>query len=133
LGFLGLGPFSRENPGFEGWKGLDFLGFSRPNRAFSMGYAGFSLKEIFSRPFAPAPEPWERQPTILACVKGRIGHGASLIRFLLFCNKLLALIALAMNHRLVIGESGNTQTRTSWPGLTRSSTQRQRHLRAFQI
>jgi hypothetical protein len=45
LGFLGLGPFGRENLGFEGWKGLDFLGFSRPNRAFSMGYAGFSLKE----------------------------------------------------------------------------------------
>jgi hypothetical protein len=31
---------------FEGWKSLDFLGFSRTNRAFSMGYAGFSLKEI---------------------------------------------------------------------------------------
>jgi hypothetical protein len=31
---------------YEGWKSLDFLGFSRPNRAFSMGYAGFSLKEI---------------------------------------------------------------------------------------
>jgi prepilin-type N-terminal cleavage/methylation domain-containing protein len=25
---------------------LDFLGFSRPNRDFSMGYAGFSLTEI---------------------------------------------------------------------------------------
>jgi hypothetical protein len=30
----------------EGWKSLDFLGFSRPKRAFSMGYVGFSLKEI---------------------------------------------------------------------------------------
>jgi hypothetical protein len=52
LGFLGLGPFSRENLGFEGWKGLDFLGFSRPNRLLSMGYAGFSLKEI-SRALLP--------------------------------------------------------------------------------
>jgi hypothetical protein len=25
---------------------LDFLGFSRPNQAFSMGCAGFSLEEI---------------------------------------------------------------------------------------
>jgi hypothetical protein len=32
--------------GFEGWKRLDFLGFSRPNLGFSMGYAGFSLKKI---------------------------------------------------------------------------------------
>jgi hypothetical protein len=31
---------------YEGGKSLDFLGFSRPNRAFSMGYARFSLKEI---------------------------------------------------------------------------------------
>jgi hypothetical protein len=37
---------------YEGWKSLDFLGFSRPNRAFSMGYAGFSLKEI-SRALLP--------------------------------------------------------------------------------
>jgi hypothetical protein len=50
LGFLGLWPFGRGNPRLWGWKGLDFLGFSRPNRAFSMGYAGFSLKEI-SRAF----------------------------------------------------------------------------------
>jgi hypothetical protein len=28
------------------WKSLDFLGFSRPNQAFSMGCAGFSLEEI---------------------------------------------------------------------------------------
>jgi hypothetical protein len=37
---------------YEGWKSLDFLGFSRANRAFSMGYARFSLKEI-SRPLLP--------------------------------------------------------------------------------
>jgi hypothetical protein len=37
---------------YEGWKGLDFLGFSRPNQAFSTGYAGFSLKEI-SRALLP--------------------------------------------------------------------------------
>jgi hypothetical protein len=52
LGFLGLAPFGRENPDFEGWKGLDFLGFSRLNRALSMGYDGFSLNEI-SRALLP--------------------------------------------------------------------------------
>jgi hypothetical protein len=30
---------------FEGWKSLDFLGFSRPDSVFSMGYDGFSLIE----------------------------------------------------------------------------------------
>jgi hypothetical protein len=44
--FLGSRRLAAKTPGFEGWKGLDFLGFSRPNRAFSMGYAGFSLQEI---------------------------------------------------------------------------------------
>jgi hypothetical protein len=66
LGFLGLGPFGRQNLGYEGWKGLDFLGFSRPNLAFSMGYAGFSLKEILRTLFAAVSEPWERGPMILA-------------------------------------------------------------------
>jgi hypothetical protein len=46
LGFLGAWPFGRETPVFECWKSLDFLGFSRPNRAFSMSYGGFSLEEI---------------------------------------------------------------------------------------
>jgi hypothetical protein len=55
LGFLGPRPFRCENPSFEGWKGLDFLGFPRPNRALSTGYAGFSLNEI-SRPLLPPRE-----------------------------------------------------------------------------
>jgi hypothetical protein len=37
----------------RGWKSLDFLGFSRPNRAFSMGYGRFSAK-FFSCPFLAA-------------------------------------------------------------------------------
>jgi hypothetical protein len=42
---LGSGRLAPKTPGFEGWKSLDFLGFSRPDRAFSMGYVGFLLKE----------------------------------------------------------------------------------------
>jgi hypothetical protein len=37
LDCLGLWPFGRENPVFRYWISLDFLGFSRPNRDFSMG------------------------------------------------------------------------------------------------
>jgi hypothetical protein len=88
LGFLGPGAVQPRKPCFEGWKSLDFLGFSRPSRAFSMGYAGFSLEE-FLAPFCPAAEPRERRPTILGCGKGRIGHRATLLLFLLFCNQLL--------------------------------------------
>jgi hypothetical protein len=31
---------------YEGWKSLDFLGFSRPDRVLSMGCARFSLEKI---------------------------------------------------------------------------------------
>jgi hypothetical protein len=48
LGFLGSSPFRRKSPDLEHWIVLDFLGFSRPNRDFSTGYAGFS-REDFSR------------------------------------------------------------------------------------
>jgi hypothetical protein len=57
---LAHGRLTAKNPVFEGWKSLDFLGFSRPNRAFSMGYAGFSLKEI-SRALLPAAAPGQEQ------------------------------------------------------------------------
>jgi hypothetical protein len=71
LGFLELEPFSRENSSFEGCKSLDFLGFSRQNRAFSMGYDGFSLNEISRALSPPATEPWG-PPTTLACEKNRL-------------------------------------------------------------
>jgi hypothetical protein len=48
LGFLGASPFRPEDPHLLL---LVFLGFSRPNRDFSMGYAGF-LRENFSRAFS---------------------------------------------------------------------------------
>jgi hypothetical protein len=51
--FLAPRRFGLKTPVFEGWIHLDFLGFSRPNRDFSMGYAGFSRAEFFMAPF-----PW---------------------------------------------------------------------------
>jgi hypothetical protein len=48
---LARGPLTAKTLVYERRKSLDFLGFSRPNQAFSIGYAGVSLKEI-SRAFA---------------------------------------------------------------------------------
>jgi hypothetical protein len=45
--FLGPSRFSVKTPAYEGWKSLDFLGFSRQNRVISMGCAGFST-DVFS-------------------------------------------------------------------------------------
>jgi hypothetical protein len=52
LGFLGPLRFWPGRPENEAWISLDFLGFSRQNRDFSMGYAGFSAKKI-SRALLP--------------------------------------------------------------------------------
>jgi hypothetical protein len=45
--FLARAVLLAKAPASEGWKSLDFLGFSRPNRDLSMGYTGISSK-IFS-------------------------------------------------------------------------------------
>ena len=50
--FLAAGPLAAKTPVCEGWKSLDFLGFSRPKRAFSMRYTGFSLKKNSRAPLA---------------------------------------------------------------------------------
>jgi hypothetical protein len=46
--FLGARRFAVKTPSQGGWIFLDFLGFLRPNRNFSMGYANFSGKRNFS-------------------------------------------------------------------------------------
>jgi hypothetical protein len=56
LVFLGRSLFPTKTPCFERCFSLDFLGFSRPKRDLSMGYARFSLKN-FSRPFRPVEAP----------------------------------------------------------------------------
>jgi hypothetical protein len=61
LGFLGSRPFRRKAHAYQGWISLDFLGFSRPNQDFSMGYATFRRKNI-SRAFSAAGEAPEREP-----------------------------------------------------------------------
>jgi hypothetical protein len=44
---LGAVRFAAKTPVYDYWISLDFLGFSRANRDFSMGYADF-LANFFS-------------------------------------------------------------------------------------
>jgi hypothetical protein len=48
LDFLGGSRFGREIPDSDYWISLDFLGFSRPNLDFSMGYMDKSVELFFS-------------------------------------------------------------------------------------
>ena len=70
LGFLGPGRFAAKTPADECWIVLDFLGFSRQNLDFSMGYEDFSGKN-FSLSLSVGAETPEREPAVLAC--GRAG------------------------------------------------------------
>ena len=86
--FLGSGGLPAKTSGFEGWKSLDFLGFSRPNRAFSKSYAGFSPKKI-PRALCPRGRPREGRGHDFGLWKGTDLSQASLTRFLILCNQLL--------------------------------------------
>jgi hypothetical protein len=83
--FLDRRGFAPGRPENKAWISLDFLGFSRPNRDFSMGYAGFSAKKI-SRALLPLGRrrgTGAGIPTMQKCI---MAHRASLTHFLLFCN-----------------------------------------------
>jgi hypothetical protein len=56
---------------------LDFLGFSRPNRDFSMGYTEFSAKNVSSR-FLPRVGDFGRRNSLLARVRAGLLIGPSL-------------------------------------------------------
>jgi len=47
--FLACGRFATKTTARTCWISLDFLGFSRPNRDFSMGYTDFCAKDFSSR------------------------------------------------------------------------------------
>jgi hypothetical protein len=66
LGFLGASPFVAKTPGFGRCISLDFLGFSRPDRDLSMGYAKKPEKNFSSR-FC------RRERSVDGCP--RFGHG----------------------------------------------------------
>jgi hypothetical protein len=76
LGFLGASPFRRKSPDLEHWISLEILGFSRPNRYFSMGYVGFSRADFFTRPLPTKQQ--ERARGVEVMRKRRIVHGDDL-------------------------------------------------------
>jgi hypothetical protein len=86
--FLARDRLTAKTLGYEGWKSLDFLGFSRRNLAFSMGYTGFSPKENFARPFRPRGRGAAPASSFLTVRKRRITHGTSVSYFLISATKL---------------------------------------------
>jgi hypothetical protein len=88
--FLAGGCFAAKAPAYGPWIALDFLGFSRPNRDLSMGYADFSRRN-FSRALPPLRETRrDGRRRSWAMRKRRIVHEASLAWFLIFCKILLS-------------------------------------------
>jgi len=115
---------------------LDFLGFSRPNRDFSMGYAAFSQAAFFARrvPRDCPPRhdggPRSRHTELRGC-----SWVKSLPLFLLFRNNLSALIAIPVDwaHRppwgcVMAGHSPSIDGRPAGRPMSRPSTSR-RHIR----
>jgi hypothetical protein len=87
LDFLGPSRFCPGSPENKAWISLDFLGFSRPNRDFSMGYAAFCRKKISSALLPPGDAAGGRSRH-LTMQKCSMAHRASLTNFLFFCNQL---------------------------------------------
>jgi hypothetical protein len=75
--FLAGRRFTAKTVVYEGWIVLDFLGFSRPNRDLSMGYAE-KARQIFFAALCLAFEAPGRATAVVAMRKGRIGHQVSL-------------------------------------------------------
>jgi hypothetical protein len=78
-----------KNPWFGGLEKLGFPWILSSESSLFNGLQWIFAEEKYSRPFAAAPEPRQHGVMILARGKGRIGHKASLISFLISCQKLL--------------------------------------------
>jgi hypothetical protein len=87
LGFLGSWRFGFEEPAHKLWIVLDFLGFSRPIRDFSMGCAARSRVNTIARLIMTLAAP-DRRRTVLAGDPGWIVHMASLTQVLIFRKEL---------------------------------------------
>jgi hypothetical protein len=94
LEFLESSGFRSESVFESYWISLDFLGFSRPNRAFSMGYEAIRLENSFLTVFArgrraKAAAPPARLFSVRAFPEHSISrafHRRSLTSFLIFSN-----------------------------------------------
>jgi hypothetical protein len=83
--FLARAPFAAKAPANEGWIYFDFLGFSRPNRAFSMSYTGKSTKTFFRVAFLRSVGDAGRSQRSVAAGTQNF-HDESLAYFLIICN-----------------------------------------------
>jgi hypothetical protein len=93
--FLVRRGFGSKTPLKAYWNSLDFLGFSRPNRDFSMGCAG-KPRSVFSWRISLASAALEQGSWSLGASKAESLIGQSLTLLLIFCKKMPALIALAV-------------------------------------
>src|ERR1700683_4493801 len=75
--FLATDRFAAKTPSHERWIVLDFLGFSRSNRDFSIDYGPLSGEKSIAR-FSRGVRGVERERAVDAMRKRRIVHGASL-------------------------------------------------------
>src|ERR1700722_3658703 len=91
--FLAGRCFSSKTVDSGGWICLDFLGFSRPNPVFSIGYADKAHKNFYRRS-GGLRSARERRTR---CERPELFMGASVIRFLVFCKNLSALVAIAVD------------------------------------
>jgi hypothetical protein len=82
--------FAEKTPVSEGWISLDFLGFSRPNRDLSMGYAGFSLENFFVGAFPVGVSKPGTEMAIEAIRKAQDCHGRELTLFSAFPEAIVA-------------------------------------------
>ena len=83
--FLGPPRLAAKTPVYEGWKTLDFLGFSRPKSRLINGLHGIFRGNYFVGPV------WAQEAgrgSFEAIGKGGIVHGASLVQFPIISNQL---------------------------------------------
>jgi hypothetical protein len=100
FGFSWPRPFRCEAPADVCWLVLDFLGFSRANRDFSMGYEARSGEIFFSRFF---PSNSQRHDGSLRSwhAEGQDCSWGKLTSFLIFCERLPSEI-LQKRGRLIL-------------------------------
>jgi hypothetical protein len=75
--FFACRRFAAKTRADEGWILLDFLGFSRPNLDFSMGYTDLRRKKFFTRLVADVSA--GRRPASLSARGRVVAHGLKLI------------------------------------------------------
>ena len=115
LGFLGASLFGFGTSAFEPWILLDFLGFSRSNRAFSMGYAA-KRSEHFFLPLRPCRRKCEEGRLRSWRSEAQDSPSGKLNSFSDFLQE------IAGSYSVGAWSANNGSATASWPRLSRPST-----------